>query len=520
LQQLRSVEERVARFGEEGATPAELEILRDAIRSANTLLDDQAEALAAHDRGRDDDARQILFGGRYERDLDHSETLLERFQDRLDERTEAQVAAARQVSSLWKRTSEAVLAVTGLLFLCVLSLIFKRRVLRPVVRLSDVVGRLAAQDYGVEPPVFDQIDEIGDMAHAIRIFRENGIVRQRLEEEREADLAVRDLIARMTQRMQGCDNLFDLKEVIRRFVPEIAPALAGRLYIQDHSRNAVVEACSWLDPLHSNHEFAPSACWALRRGLPHRPTGHAIDIPCEHLDAGGGGAGTLCYPLMAQRETLGLLYFELRSDAAAAEVTQEMYLQMLAENIGLALANLKLRDALRELAMVDPLTGLANRRHMESVLAQRASEAETLGRPLSCLMVDVDHFKRFNDSFGHDAGDAVLREVGACLKSVTRNDGLAFRYGGEEFLVLLPEVDPDQAFARGEQIRSRVAELRLTHDGNALGAITISAGLATAPVHCTADRLIQCADAALLSAKSAGRDRIVTAEPSGLQSAA
>jgi diguanylate cyclase (GGDEF)-like protein len=300
----------------------------------------------------------------------------------------------------------------------------------------------------------------------------------------------------------------------------IAPALAGRLYIQDHSRNAVVEACSWLDPLHSNHEFAPSACWALRRGLPHRPTGHAIDIPCEHLDAGGGGAGTLCYPLMAQRETLGLLYFELRSDAAAAEVTQEMYLQMLAENIGLALANLKLRDALRELAMVDPLTGLANRRHMESVLAQRASEAETLGRPLSCLMVDVDHFKRFNDSFGHDAGDAVLREVGACLKSVTRNDGLAFRYGGEEFLVLLPEVDPDQAFARGEQIRSRVAELRLTHDGNALGAITISAGLATAPVHCTADRLIQCADAALLSAKSAGRDRIVTAEPSGLQSAA
>ena len=91
-----------------------------------------------------------------------------------------------------------------------------------------------------------------------------------------ADLAMRDLLSRMTQRMQGCDSLLDLKEVVQRFVPEIAPSLAGSLYLIDPAHNAVVVACSWLEPSHSRPEFSPLACWALRRGLPHRPSGDQI----------------------------------------------------------------------------------------------------------------------------------------------------------------------------------------------------------------------------------------------------
>lgn len=116
-----------------------------------------------------------------------------------------------------------MLSLTGLLFLCVLFFVFKRRVLHPVIRLSDVIGRLAAQDYAVEPPEFDQIDEIGDMAPALRVFRENGIERQRLEKERDVDRLMRDLLSRMTQRMQGCEAMADLRTVIERFMPEIAP---------------------------------------------------------------------------------------------------------------------------------------------------------------------------------------------------------------------------------------------------------------------------------------------------------
>lgn len=436
--------------------------------------------------------------------------MLERFQDRLDQRTEVQVADAGKLSRLWKSISEMTLGATGLLFLCVLSFVFKRRVLRPVLRLSDVIGRLAAQDYAVEPPAFDQIDEIGDMAQAIRVFRENGLERQRLEEQRKADLAMRDLLSRMTQRMQGCDTLGDLTQVVRRFVPEIAPNLAGRLYLIDGP--AAAEACGWLDPRHSRTEFSAMACWALRRGLPHRPQGDVIDVPCEHLDLCGDAArGILCLPLMAQRETLGLLYFEPHGPAGNRSHTPEVYLRMLAENLGLAIANLRLRESLSEMAMVDPLTGLANRRKLESVAELQIAEADRLGKPISCLMIDVDHFKSFNDRFGHDAGDAVLREVGTVLKRATRDDGLAFRYGGEEFMLLFPGLEREKAAARAEDIRKRIRSLRIVHEGRELGQVSASVGVANAPANCTSSRLVPTADEALFRAKTLGRDRVEAA---------
>ncbi len=220
---------------------------------------------------------------------------------------------------------------------------------------------------------------------------------------------------------------------------------------------------------------------------------------------------SLCLPLTAQRETLGLLYFEPRPGAASCSDTQEIYLRMLAENIGLALANLRLRDTLREMAMADALTGLANRRQLDAVLETALAEADRMQTPMSCLMLDVDHFKRFNDMFGHDAGDAVLREVGAVLKALTRDHGLAFRYGGEEFLLLMPDLGADQAMRRAEEIRSRIATSRMAHDDRELGPVTVSIGLATAPAHCPLDRLVQTADAALLRAKTQGRNCVVVA---------
>jgi len=510
--ELGAVEDRIRHLNDAGASPGELSALKEAIHWADTLHDEQREAILAQDQGDAARARQILFGAEYERELDRVRAMVERFQYQLDQRAEARIAAAERIARTWKNVSEAVLAVTGLLFLCVLYFIFKRRVLRPVVRLSDVVSRLAAQDYAVEPPMLEQIDEIGDMAQAIRIFRENGIERQRLEAERETDLAMRDLLSRMTQRMQGCDTLLDLKEVVRRFVPEIAPELAGRLYLLDSRRNAVVEACSWQEPRRSHPEFSPLACWALRRGLPHRPAGGHIDVPCDHLVLDDGPLpDTLCLPLTAQREILGLLCLEPRNGAADPVEMPVIYLQMLAENIGLALGNLRLRDALREMAMADPLTGLANRRQLDQVLDIRLAEAQRLNQPISCLMVDVDHFKRFNDDFGHEAGDVVLREVGTILKGATREDGVAFRYGGEEFLVLLAGLGPDEAAERAEDIRSRIGALELLHGGRNLGPVTASVGIASAPAHCTTDRLVQAADAALYRAKAIGRDRVVVA---------
>lgn len=510
---LKAVEDRIRHIGDAGATAGELDALKKAVRLADTLHDEQETALSSYENGDPAAARLILFGAEYERQLDRAELEVQRFQDRLDSRIEAQVTAATDLSRLWKRISEVALALTALLVLCVLYFVFKQRVLHPVVKLSDVVNRLAVQDYAAEPPEVSHIDEIGDMAQAIRIFRENGLERQRLEAERDADRTMRDLLSRMTQRMQGCDTLHDLQEVVQRFVPEIAPGLPGRLYLLDKQRNLVVEAGSWLGPVRSAEQFSPISCWALRRGLRHRPAGDNVDVPCDHIErAAGHPVDTLCLPLTAQRETLGLLYFEMPAGDAARSAAQLIYFDMLAENIGLAIANLQLRDTLREMAMADPLTGLANRRQLGHVLETQIAQAERLGEALGCLMIDVDHFKRFNDVHGHEAGDAVLRAVGHVLANVTRETGLAFRYGGEEFLVLLPMLSPVQAEERAQDIRARIAALELGHGGKDLDPITVSVGIAVAPVHCGFDRLVRTADAALLRAKVNGRDRVEAAQ--------
>ena len=511
---LRSVEDRIKTVKDVGASPDELNALADAMRWADTLQDEQRQAIAAHEQGDEDTARRILFGAEYDRELDRVASDVERFRYRLDQRTAGEVTAATRVARIWKTSSEVVLALTGLLFLGVLYFVFKRRVLRPVVRLSDVVSRLAAQDYGVEPPAYDQIDEIGDMAQALCVFRENGLERQRLEGLQAADLTMRSLLSRMTQRMQGCDTLPKLERVIESFVPQIATGLAGRLYLFDEERNALVEACSWLGPVHSTAEFPPTACWALQRNDLHRPAGQSVDVPCGHLHCDERAVDSICLPLIAQQAMLGVLYFEpCQADLSSPRPeVSEIYIRILAENIGLALGNLRLRDALREMAMADALTGLANRRHLETVLEIRLAEAERLGQSISCLMVDVDHFKRFNDEFGHEAGDAVLRQMGEILKHATRESGVAFRYGGEEFLLLMPTLGAEQGTRRAQEIQARIRALRIEHGGRELGPITASFGIASAPDHCAFGKLIQTADAALYRAKESGRDRIVVAE--------
>jgi len=127
------------------------------------------------------------------------------------------------------------------------------------------------------------------------------------------------------------------------------------------------------------------------------------------------------------------------------------------------------------------------------------------------MMIDVDHFKKFNDRFGHDANDAVLREVGQVLRRCSREGGLAFRYGGEEFVLLLPGMAADQAFDRAEQVRRAIGRLRVRYDDCELGPISVSIGVSSAPEHGAPERLIAAADAALLRAKEAGRDRVIAA---------
>lgn len=168
------------------------------------------------------------------------------------------------------------------------------------------------------------------------------------------------------------------------------------------------------------------------------------------------------------------------------------------------------REELRAQAIRDPLTGLFNRRYMEESLGRELHRALRNQQPLGVLMLDLDHFKRFNDAAGHPAGDALLKELGALLQHRTRKEDIACRYGGEEFTVILPGMAVEMARRRAEELREGMKGAEVQHRGQSLGPVTLSVGVAAAPDHgATTEEILQAADEALYQAKAEGRDRVV-----------
>jgi len=262
--------------------------------------------------------------------------------------------------------------------------------------------------------------------------------------------------------------------------------------------------------------FPPEECWALQRGQVHVVQDTATGIVCGHLSQ-PLPTRYLCLPLMAQGDMLGIVHLNDRaidSGARPVLVNEEStnLAKALAEQVALAVANLRLRETLRSQSIRDPLTGLYNRRYLEETLEREIRRAERNRHSMGILMFDIDRFKQFNDTFGHDAGDAVLREVGVLLRTRFRAEDIACRYGGEEFVVILPEAFLDDTRTRAEELREAAKHLHVSPRGRALGSVTVSVGVAVFPDHgVTGDTLLQAADAALYRAKQNGRDRIEAA---------
>lgn len=476
---LKSIEHRLSKLNDAGATGEELALLHEGVQIVDALQDEQQAALANMARGETAQAMALLYGKIYEQELDRAQEKIDHFRQLLDNRARDAIDDATRASRTLRTLSEVMVGLTALLFLFVLGFILQHRVLRPVVRLSDVVHRLASQDYAVETPDFKQIDEIGDMAQAVRIFRENGLARQQLEKERDANWAIRELLARMTQRLQGCENFDDVINVAELFAPNIAPGVAGRLFVLDRDPWQMRCVAEWLSPEGKASPFHPDECWAVRRGQSHPPMHGEPDIGCYHLPE-TCHSHSLCVPLIAQGEAIGLLSFQNLNEQTAST---RAYLELMAEALGLALANQRLRDALLEKALYDPLTGLRNRHHLEDMLGTQLNLAMRSKEPLSCLMIDIDHFKHINDRFGHEAGDGVIKSVAAIIQRVVRDQGTAFRYGGEEFLVLLNGMDEEAASRVATDIYNGVREMALRFAGTDIGHVDVSIGVASYPEH-------------------------------------
>jgi diguanylate cyclase (GGDEF)-like protein len=325
-------------------------------------------------------------------------------------------------------------------------------------------------------------------------------------------------LSELGDSLQSCQTVEEAYRMSESALPGILSLRPGALCILNSSRDLVESVASWNNCMTTEPVFHPDDCWGLRRGKPSGWSGSPL--PCTHVHA-SVATNYLCVPLVAQGETLGVLYVEgktslLASSPQAAkseQATLNRRANAVAERVSLALANLKLRELLRNQSIRDPLTGLYNRRYLEESLNRELHRANRTGRNVSLVMLDLDHFKHFNDTFGHQVGDILLKEVAGVIKSRVRAGDLACRYGGEEFSLILAEVDSGGTQKCVESIRETIKHLSLHHRGQTLGTITVSAGVAIFPADAdNSDDLIRAADEALYRAKKAGRDCIFVYE--------
>jgi len=302
--------------------------------------------------------------------------------------------------------------------------------------------------------------------------------------------------------------------MVAEFLPQIFPEYSGGLYAIKQSRDVVEPVATWGDFHLSDSLFPPEDCWALRRGSIHVMQ-DGKGPRCKHSSS--DATSMLCIPMMAQSDTLGVLH--LITDAGDGEDDTRsipLPLQNLAkaasDQIALALSNIRFREVLQSQSIRDPLTTLFNRRYMEESLQRELHHAKRMGTTVAVIMLDIDHFKGFNDMYGHRTADNMLRLFGTYLQKSVRLDDIVCRYGGEEFVLILPATGLDDALKRVDQAREGARRLTVETEVGASGHLTFSAGIALFPVHgLDSETLLSAADRALYDAKHTGRDRVSVA---------
>jgi diguanylate cyclase (GGDEF)-like protein len=305
------------------------------------------------------------------------------------------------------------------------------------------------------------------------------------------------------------------------------PEVSGAFYVYTASRDQLTLVAHWdADGKSADHpldfvdHLHPSDCWGLRQSGQHIGCAdndgslhsEAAPLNCRHVEPGLGPYA--CIPIVGRGQILGMLHLcgeAFRSNRSSEPLRQSI--ERLADQLSLSLSNIELRERLENMALRDGLTGLYNRRFIDEMLEHELAKLRRNRKSAGLMLVDVDHFKRFNDTHGHQAGDEALRKVGAALLSAVRASDVVCRYGGEEFLVFLPECELPEATAKAEALRAAVQAIALRVGGEAIPPISASFGLAMFPeTGGNRTELIQLADRALYRAKDAGRNRVMVAE--------
>jgi diguanylate cyclase (GGDEF)-like protein/PAS domain S-box-containing protein len=325
------------------------------------------------------------------------------------------------------------------------------------------------------------------------------------------------LLNSMNEWLQACSNESDTYKIMARICRQLFPADAGFLGMRDETSNRFAVVSTWGDDALKDIDYDEHDCWSLRLGKMHAVKDLASDLSCSH-PIGANTHSYLCLPITSPAGVMGVLHVLFKADVdeiSTKETKQNqasklMILNTMLEHYSLSLLNLRLYKTLKNQSIRDPLTGLFNRRYLDESLRREMFRCKRHGASTGLIMMDVDHFKAYNDTYGHEVGDVILKELAIFLKIHTRDEDILCRYGGEEFILLMPDSSLANARRRAEQLCVLVRNaLRITHQG-ITHQLTISLGAAAFPESGTTIEAAQnAADAALYQAKREGRDRVV-----------
>ncbi|HEX6927966.1 MAG TPA: diguanylate cyclase [Gammaproteobacteria bacterium] len=392
----------------------------------------------------------------------------------------------------------------GLLLMIIVAGRIGRRTGRSLENIISATNRLAQGD--MEARAGGAADgEIATLAERFNAMAE-------LVESRAQESAA---LAEFAELLQSCKTSEEIAQMFGRMAERLFADCPGALYLVTPNRDDTVAMTFWRNgEEYSQAHFQPDDCWALRLGRSQENYAQQT-VRCNHLlsPPSSDERESLCVPLHAFGETIGILFVTEPCAAHAEDPSDHRqhtrFISTVAEQLALALANLKLRETLRDQSIRDSLTHLYNRRYLDEILQREMHRAGRQEIPLSVLIFDIDHFKRFNDTYGHDGGDRLLEVIGDTLLDFYRTEDTAFRIGGEEFAVLLPGTSLDDALVRADELRQAIRKLKITHGNIVLPSVTVSIGVASHPEHGkTPDDLIKAADTALYRAKENGRNQV------------
>ena len=311
----------------------------------------------------------------------------------------------------------------------------------------------------------------------------------------------------LSQRLQSCGSTTEWADTVARCAQAIFPNCHGALYLRASSEHYGL-ALAWGGGT-LMQSLQVHDCHALHSDRPYASHG-AKDSACAHANCAEHYA---CVPLQTSTGCLGLLYLA-HLHAPSAQRTPPWAATAIAERATIGLTALRRQEQLHLRAIRDALTGLFNRGFMEEALAIEQQQALRRDACIGIMMLDVDHFKRYNDNYGHAAGDTLLRGIGKLIQQTVREGDMPCRYGGEEFVVILPGADLENTKQRAETLRLAIERWRPSSSGQVLGEVTVSVGVAAFPAQgVTWQAVLKCADDALYAAKHAGRNRVVVATP-------